>query len=627
MGTSLVTISMPYYRTERYIRRAVESLLAQTETRWRLVIVNDGGDPACVWKPIEDLTDPRIVRFNLPENRGLFFAAQVVLGACETPFFLPHDSDDCSEPNRLADLLAAADDADFIASSYIVHPSDGSDPIHAFAEIPTFNAESVPWATTWCNLWRTDFLRAIGGFDPTSRTAFDAILSGLAAWLGRMREVPTAAPYHYNRRADSNSTLLKANGRIPPEEGRNLARWRRILAGDIRDTAMIEAVMTEDRDEKIVEEAAAMSRRLSAEIGGSMSLSFPKKDAQKLRFIYFAPRYPPFFAGGEMAAHGLNAALVRRGHEVDVVTTTPGPNGVKDRWLDGVRVWHGRHDFEYSSLVEVLKPDVLLVQFEPTAVIIKLANEKNIPVATYLHSIYTYPYTGRLDLTICNTHTMAVREAFHGQTVVVYPVIDFKRARSDKPPDRRAITAVNLAEVKGGRLFWHIAKQFPDLPFIGVRGAYGDQVDGAAPNVTVIPMTDNIAEVYRQTRVLLVLSPREESFGMVGIEAQSLGIPIVAADKSTLREAFGEGALFFPNGDADAAAAAVRKLTADSALYARLSAAAVDNAGRYSNSDREVADLVTRLRAIIKARAEGPEVAASPVPEKVSFIRFATRPR
>jgi phosphatidylinositol alpha-mannosyltransferase len=66
-----------------------------------------------------------------------------------------------------------------------------------------------------------------------------------------------------------------------------------------------------------------------------------------------------------------------------------------------------------------------------------------------------------------------------------------------------------------------------------------------------------------------------ESFGMVLTEAMAAGAPVLASDLVAFRRVLGEAGRFFPPGDADALAAAVRGLVADSGERARMSAAGI----------------------------------------------------
>ena len=61
---------MPTYRQMHFIRRALETLLAQTFESWELLIVSDGGDGTA--EEVRPYLDDERMRFLcLPRNIGL----------------------------------------------------------------------------------------------------------------------------------------------------------------------------------------------------------------------------------------------------------------------------------------------------------------------------------------------------------------------------------------------------------------------------------------------------------------------------------------------------------------------------------------------------------------------------
>jgi glycosyltransferase involved in cell wall biosynthesis len=98
---------------------------------------------------------------------------------------------------------------------------------------------------------------------------------------------------------------------------------------------------------------------------------------------------------------------------------------------------------------------------------------------------------------------------------------------------------------KGGLTFYELARRFPDQEFLGVHGGYGDQFvpDDLPPNVTIWEHTNNILDVYRQSKIMLVPS-RYESYGRVPIEAACSSIPSLVTETEGTREALGYAATF-----------------------------------------------------------------------------------
>ncbi len=99
-----VSVIMPTYKQARFIRRAIDSLLAQTLTGWELIVIDDGSPDetfACV---APYLDDHRIQYRRLPRNRGLGEAlnAGLELASAEVIAYLP--SDDVYYAEHLASL-------------------------------------------------------------------------------------------------------------------------------------------------------------------------------------------------------------------------------------------------------------------------------------------------------------------------------------------------------------------------------------------------------------------------------------------------------------------------------------------------------------------------------------------
>lgn len=90
-----------------------------------------------------------------------------------------------------------------------------------------------------------------------------------------------------------------------------------------------------------------------------------------------------------------------------------------------------------------------------------------------------------------------------------------------------------------------------------------------------------LATLYRHAEFLVVPS-LVEGFCLPVVEAQGFGVPVVCSDISVLREVAAKGARYFDPHDPGDIASAIREVSRDSKLRADLSAAAMNNAGRFS---------------------------------------------
>ena len=121
------------------------------------------------------------------------------------------------------------------------------------------------------------------------------------------------------------------------------------------------------------------------------------------------------------------------------------------------------------------------------------------------------------------------------RTEVIRPIMHREKIVIDGPFQGDAITLVNANLNKGIHVFLELAKRMPTRKFLGVLPYYGElRVPLAPANVEWVPFDDDIRNILRRTRILLVPS-YYESFGRIAVEAMINGIPVLyskPADKS-----------------------------------------------------------------------------------------------
>jgi glycosyltransferase involved in cell wall biosynthesis len=131
----------------------------------------------------------------------------------------------------------------------------------------------------------------------------------------------------------------------------------------------------------------------------------------------------------------------------------------------------------------------------------------------------------------------------------------------NKRPHKRFETAI--------RAFALLAGERPDLELrmVGNRDASTETLAALAASLGVAHRVRDIAALpdaelaaqYAGAEALLVTS-REEGFGLIAIEAMAAGCPVIAVDRGPLREVVGDAGVLVPYDDADAIATAVRTL-------------------------------------------------------------------
>jgi glycosyltransferase involved in cell wall biosynthesis len=207
-------VSMPYWRTPETVARAVGSVLGQTHRALTLVVLNDGDDPTHAWAPLAHVDDPRLVRFDLPQNGGRYRADAIALAACPTEFFMVHDSDDWSDPDRLERLLAKAEGRDVVLGGYRIHRQDGSTRDVAPTPELISDASALRHVAHHTALFRTEALRSIGGPHPGYRVSYDTFMIDVAVLTLRWAVVREPL-YHYRQRPDSLVSDRRTGMRSP----------------------------------------------------------------------------------------------------------------------------------------------------------------------------------------------------------------------------------------------------------------------------------------------------------------------------------------------------------------------------------------------------------------------------
>lgn len=336
-----------------------------------------------------------------------------------------------------------------------------------------------------------------------------------------------------------------------------------------------------------------------------------------MRLLYASerPPYPYFLGGAARCAHRLLLALAQeQGVECLAVGSAdyavsdwaaPQPGdfaalGVERVQSDGVL------DCGYpvqvltgfpGALVELMdrfRPEVVWSQLEGAQTVLALARAKGITGLLYVHDAEDDPALLREIAAggchvVCSSSFLAAKvESVIGRPAhVLYPASDwcFDTAGSAAG----FVTLVNAHPVKGLDTFLELARRLPQQQFL-LQESW--QLDDAAlaklqprlaalPNVHFQRRVSDMRVVYAQTRVLLAPSVWEEGFGMVAVEAQSCGIPVIASARGGLPESVGTGGVLVRDfRNVDAWVKALRGLIDDEALSQQMSASALAHARR-----------------------------------------------
>lgn len=95
-----ISVVMPAYNGEKYIGKAIESILCQTYDNFELVIVEDASSDKTL-DIIKEYTDARIVLIQNCENRGIAFSTNLGIDHSRGAYIALLDDDDMATPKRL----------------------------------------------------------------------------------------------------------------------------------------------------------------------------------------------------------------------------------------------------------------------------------------------------------------------------------------------------------------------------------------------------------------------------------------------------------------------------------------------------------------------------------------------
>lgn len=274
---------------------------------------------------------------------------------------------------------------------------------------------------------------------------------------------------------------------------------------------------------------------------------------------YIHAYVPDHNAGAETTLHDILKTLVSSGWEADVVIKHSRYAQPKEYYIDGVHVVQSK---DKRDLLHYLpKADITISHLECSERTHLLSNRYKIPTIHLVHNTHplTVKWQANADAIVINTEWISKEPEWASWTkpkMILNPPVDPEDYETTRG---KSVTLINLWEDKGSKIFYEMAKRFPNTPFLGVLGGYGEQVIQSLPNVTIMEHTSEMKSVYGETKVLLMPS-KYESFGRVGVEAMASGIPTLAHPTPGLLESLGESGTFADREDTDAWEAALRDL-------------------------------------------------------------------
>lgn len=104
MNNPLISVIMPVYNTAPFLKEAIESVLAQTENNFELIIINDASTDNSS-EVINAFSDERIRLIHNEKNLGLAVSLNKGIRAAKGKFIARMDGDDVALPKRFEQQL------------------------------------------------------------------------------------------------------------------------------------------------------------------------------------------------------------------------------------------------------------------------------------------------------------------------------------------------------------------------------------------------------------------------------------------------------------------------------------------------------------------------------------------
>ncbi len=240
----LISVLMPVYNCEKYLREAIDSVLNQTFKDFEFIIINDGSTDNSE-SIILEYSDKRIKLYN-KENGGVSSALNYGLKLCKAKYVARFDADDICYLNRLKDqyefmeanpdYVLIGSDADYVDENgkYIFKfqcPGHSSDEINANILKKNPFIHSVV-------IFKKDLIISLGGYDLKAHTFEDHLL-----WLKVIKKGLVC---------NFNFSCIKV--RINPESVTTDERIRGKRFLKIRQKILENGEIIDDKDDKELKE-------------------------------------------------------------------------------------------------------------------------------------------------------------------------------------------------------------------------------------------------------------------------------------------------------------------------------------------------------------------------------------
>nr|WP_302111009.1 glycosyltransferase [uncultured Acetatifactor sp.] len=130
-----VSVIMPLYNAERFVKKAIDSILQQTYKDFEFIIIDDCGQDSSI-DIVSSISDSRIRILSNDRNRGIAFSRNRGLDVCRGEYIALMDDDDLASLDRFekeVDYLETHMDIDVVGGNYC-HIDENDKILHILPE-------------------------------------------------------------------------------------------------------------------------------------------------------------------------------------------------------------------------------------------------------------------------------------------------------------------------------------------------------------------------------------------------------------------------------------------------------------------------------------------------------------
>ena len=298
-----------------------------------------------------------------------------------------------------------------------------------------------------------------------------------------------------------------------------------------------------------------------------------------MKILVVTPVYPPPPGGIQTLTKNLEHGLTSLGHDVKIVNVPRDESKLFRDYIPQLRPDHPRdlpelpyfnRVFRESKIaIQELDPDIVHATLVGCWPALEAAKQKGIPTVLSTHALElsTRRYLRSARARVDRIHvvsqftrdlTLDVMDIPEDQTRIIHPSITVPDEIADPTPNGPVFTLARLVErknvenlIKGWKLLPQSLQEKHGL-FIGGDGEQRTDLESMADDDPTITMMGRISEERKDQMLseasVFALTPLRdgfdvEGFGIVYIEAQSHGTPVIGSSTGGVPEAVGDAGL------------------------------------------------------------------------------------